>query len=87
MEVNTNYFENSEHTCDESGSEWSPDVSGQSGSTGWLRTTWPIAPGGDFTLTFSIHDEEDYSYDSLVLIDNWQWSTVPVEPETGVVPI
>ncbi len=44
------------------------------GSTGWLRTNWPIQGGEEFTLTFSIHDEGDAIYDSLVLIDNFRWN-------------
>jgi hypothetical protein len=54
-------------------------------STGWLRTSWNIDPGKEFNLTFSIHDEGDGIYDSAVIIDNFQWSPVPVEP--GTVPI
>ena len=33
-------------------------------STGWLVTSWPIAPNETFTLTFHIHDTSDSSYDS-----------------------
>ena len=42
-------------------------------STGWLTTTWPINPGEVFNLTFHIHDTADQAYDSMVLIDNFQW--------------
>jgi len=56
-----------------------------SGSTGWLRTSWPVSGGHQFGLTFSIHDEGDCIYDSIVFIDNFKWS---VEPVTGgTVPI
>lgn len=51
-------------------------------STGWLRTAWDIAPGEEFTLTFSIHDEGDGIYDSTAIVDNFQWSPDPVDPGT-----
>lgn len=84
IQVNTNYFENNAHPCDESGSGWEPEIDDKSGSTGWLRTTWPVSGGDEFTLTFSIHDEGDCIYDSIVLIDDFRWSTAPVE--SGTVP-
>ena len=47
---------------------------GQGGSsTGWLTTTWSIQEGEIFTLTFHVHDTADSGYDSLVLLDNFQW--------------
>jgi hypothetical protein len=82
IEVDTNFFENSAHPCDESGSGWEPAISGGSGSTGWLRTSWNVDPGDSFVMTFSIHDEGDCIYDSITFIDNWKWSTEPVEPGT-----
>jgi hypothetical protein len=51
-------------------------------STGWLRTSWEIEPNEQFSLTFSIHDEGDGIYDSLVIIDNFQWSLDEVDPGT-----
>jgi hypothetical protein len=42
-------------------------------STGWVRTEAPIRPGEPFSLTFSIHDEGDGIFDSLVIIDNFRW--------------
>ena len=56
------------------GFEWSDawsDFIG--GSTGWYRTTWPVEPNEIFFLTFSVHDESDGIYDSLVIIDNFRW--------------
>ena len=50
--------------------------------TGWLRTTAPIEAGEEtITLTFSIHDEGDNVYDSLVLIEGFRW--LNYAPETG----
>ena len=85
VEVDVNFFENAEHPCDESGSGWEPSVPGVSGSTGWLRTTWPIPENTEVDLTFSIHDEGDCVYDSIVFIDNFQWEGDPVDPGTGPV--
>jgi hypothetical protein len=86
IEVDADFFENAAHPCDESGSPWSPTVDDGAGSTGWLRTSWPVAEGDDFSLTFSIHDEGDCFFDSMVLIDNFLWldesppgTTVPIE--------
>jgi hypothetical protein len=54
------------------------------GSTGWLTTTAPIAPGEDITLRFVIFDEGDGVYDSAALIDNFKWGTTTVSgPSTG----
>ncbi len=82
IEVDTNFFENAQHPCDETGSGWSPAVGQKSGSTGWLRTSWDVNPGDQFNIIFSIHDEGDCVYDSIVFIDNWIWHTEPVEPGT-----
>jgi len=86
IEVDAEFFENPAHPCSEQGSPWSPSIEGVAGSTGWLRTSWPAAPGDTFDLTFSIHDEGDCLVDSLVLIDHFRWlkdapsgATVPIE--------
>lgn len=47
--------------------------------SGWLRTTSPLTPGETVTLTFSIHDEGDHVLDSAVVLDNFQWQTVPID--------
>ena len=82
VEVDVNFFENNEYPCDESGSGWEPAISGKSGSTGWLRTSYPVQGGDTFGLTFSIHDEGDCIYDSIVFIDNFQWWGVSPGDET-----
>ncbi len=51
----------------------------QGSTTGWLRTTSPLSPGEDVTLTFSVHDEGDGVLDSAVVIDNFRWQTVPID--------
>jgi hypothetical protein len=86
IEVDADFFENAAHPCDEGGSSWANDVEEGAGSTGWLRTSWPVAAGDTFDLTFSIHDEGDCLWDSMVLLDHFQWLdeaplgvTVPIE--------
>ncbi|MGC4117905.1 MAG: von Willebrand factor type A domain-containing protein [Myxococcales bacterium] len=70
IEVNNNYFENTFHPIPNTGTGFDAD-----GSTGWLRTSWPIQGGESFSLTFSIHDEGDGVYTSLAVLDNFQWHT------------
>ena len=57
------------------GFECGPGGSTNGSSTGWLQTTWPIAPNEVFTLTFHIHDTSDGIYDSEVILDNFVWET------------
>ncbi|BBM81813.1 choice-of-anchor L domain-containing protein [Candidatus Uabimicrobium amorphum] len=68
IEVDNNYFQNPFHPISNRGTGFD-----RSGSTSWLRTSWPIEGGETFKLTFSVHDEGDEIYDSLVVIDNFQW--------------
>ena len=68
IEVDNNYFQNPFHPISNRGTGFD-----NGGSTSWLRTSWPIKGGEEFRLTFSIHDEGDGIYDSLVLLDNFQW--------------
>jgi Ca-activated chloride channel family protein len=68
IEVDNNYFQNPFHPIPNKGTGFDAH-----GSTGWLRTSWPIRGGERITLTFSIHDEGDGIYDSLVILDNFQW--------------
>jgi hypothetical protein len=49
------------------------------GGTGWLHTIAPVMPGETITLTFHLFDEGDTIWDSLVLLDNFQWLGVPVD--------
>lgn len=60
------------------------DSSSTGSSTGWLTTTWPIAPNETFKLRFHIHDTTDGVWDSSVILDNFQFITngVPIEPGT-----
>jgi len=66
IEVDNNYFQNPFHPIPNRGTGFD-----HHGSTGWLRTSWPIQAGEKFTLTFSIHDEGDAVFDSAVILDNF----------------
>ena len=78
IEVDNSFFEAPGYAVPLTGTAYSCDA----GSTGWLRTTWSITPNETFTLTFTIHDEGDAIFDSLVLLDNFQWYGVPVDDGT-----
>lgn len=59
---------------------------GIGGSTGWLMTQAPVKPGEEITLQFAIWDTSDHSWDSTVLLDNFQWS-VDAASEAETVPV
>ena len=62
---------------------YNPGNTHLSGSTtGWLRTSWPIEPNEEFTLTFRIQDSNEFGNDSAVIIDNFRWQARPVTPVT-----
>lgn len=64
--------------CDEEGA----DLSYQGSGSGWLVTRAPFEPGEEeISVKFTIHDEADSIYDSLVLIDRFRW--VPYRPPAG----
>jgi len=87
ISVNASFFEDDTHSCDEAGSGWEPEIKEKSGSTGWLRSSWAIVPNEKFKLTLSIHDETDCGKDSIVFLDNFKWSTIPVVPGTTPIKI
>jgi hypothetical protein len=53
------------------------------GGTGWLVTRGNVVPGETIEIRFAIWDTGDAWYDSLVLLDNFQWSVTPSQPGTG----
>jgi hypothetical protein len=69
IEVDNNYFQQPFHPIPNTGTGFD-----HHGSTGWLRTSWPVAGGEELTLSFTIHDEGDGVYDSLVVLDNFRWN-------------
>jgi hypothetical protein len=74
--------------CKNSGGEYPgteyalPSICG--GSTDWLKTTAPVAPGEQITLIFNIWDTGDNKWDSTVLLDNFTWSASSASIQTGV---
>jgi hypothetical protein len=56
------------------------DVNG--GGTLWLTTTAPVNGGELLTLELMIFDVGDHIYDSLVLVDNFQFLATPSGPPT-----
>ncbi|GEM_PF-3540303 len=51
----------------------------EGGATGWITTQTPVEPGETLTLRFDIHDVADAVYDSAVLLDDFQWSTIEID--------
>lgn len=51
-------------------------------SSGWLQTSWPIAPNEQFELIFHIHDTADSYYSSHVILDNFRWEGGTFTPGT-----
>ncbi len=50
------------------------------GGTGWLTVRGNVVPGETITLRLAIWDLGDHILDSMVLIDNFKWSTLTVTP-------
>jgi len=54
------------------------------GGTGWLTMSGNVEPGEVMEIRFVIWDTADSGWDSLVLLDHWQWSVQAANP--GVEP-
>ena len=54
------------------------------GGTGWLRMSGNVTPGEVFEIRFAVWDTSGHLFDSLVLLDDWEWSLDAAEP--GVAP-
>jgi hypothetical protein len=54
------------------------------GGTGWLTMSGNVTPGEIMDIRFVIWDTADQFWDSVVLLDDWQWSVQASEP--GVTP-
>ena len=53
------------------------------GGTIWMGTRGNVKPGQIFELRAAVWDVGDHALDSLVLIDDFEWSVDVVEPGTG----
>lgn len=54
------------------------------GGTGWLTLRGNVKPGEVFTIRLAVWDSGGHIYDSVVLLDGWEWSVEPAKP--GVTP-
>ena len=54
------------------------------GGTGWLTMSGNVTPGEVFEVRFAIWDSSGHIFDSLVLLDDWEWSVDAADP--GVAP-
>jgi hypothetical protein len=54
------------------------------GGTGWLTMSGNVTPGETMEIRFVIWDTADQAWDSVVLLDDWQWSVQASQP--GVTP-
>ena len=94
--VNNGFFE----VCQASGCYNCPSGSGQLAGTGmdasdppnlvgggseWLFTTSPIVPGETIVLELMTFDVGDAFYDTIVLLDDFQWALDPASVGTGTV--
>jgi hypothetical protein len=53
------------------------------GGTGWLNMSGNVTPGEVMEIRFVIWDTGDSAWDSVVLLDNWQWSVTASDPGIG----
>ncbi|MBA3391550.1 MAG: choice-of-anchor L domain-containing protein [Deltaproteobacteria bacterium] len=56
----------------------------EGGATGWLETRGNVTPGEIITLRIAIWDTSDHSWDSLAIVDGFQWSTEVAQPGTDI---
>ena len=54
------------------------------GATGWLVTSGNVTPGEIITLRIAVWDTSDHVFDSLAVIDGFQWSTEVAQPGTVI---
>jgi hypothetical protein len=52
------------------------------GGTGWLTTSGNVTPGETIVIRFVLWDTGDPWYDSVALLDNFQWSVTASTPGT-----
>ncbi len=54
------------------------------GGSGWLVTSGNVMPGETMKLRIAIWDTSDHLYDSLAVIDGFQWSVDSTQPGTVI---
>ena len=61
----------------------SPNPRRTGGGTVWLQTTAPVLPGETIVFELMVFDVSDPILDSLVLLDDFEWSIDPSSVGTG----
>jgi hypothetical protein len=59
-----------------------PALTFTGGGSDWLAIRGNVVPGENLTLRVAIWDVSESDWDSVVLLDNFQWSTEPAVPGT-----
>ncbi len=54
------------------------------GATGWLVTSGNVTPGEIITLRIAVWDTSDHAFDSLAVVDGFQWSVDGTNPGTVI---
>jgi len=54
------------------------------GATGWLTTSGNVTPGEIIKLRIAIWDTSDHAWDSLAIVDGFQWSVESTQPGTVI---
>ena len=54
------------------------------GGTGWLTMSGNVTPGETMEIRFTVWDTGDSAWDSVVLLDSWDWSVQAAQP--GIQP-
>ena len=72
--LNTGFDDPSAFSCDAN--------SLKGGATGWLTTSGNVTPGEIIKLRIAIWDTSDHAFDSLAIVDGFQWSVDSTEPGT-----
>lgn len=52
------------------------------GGTDWLTTDAPVVSGETITLDLTVFDVSDHTLDSLIVLDNFRWSSLPATVNT-----
>jgi hypothetical protein len=74
--MGTGFDDPSPYSCDPNSLE--------GGATGWLTTSGNVNPGEIITLRIAIWDTSDHLYDSLAIVDGFQWSVDSTQPGTVI---
>jgi hypothetical protein len=54
------------------------------GGTGWLTTSGNVVGGEIMTLRIAIWDTSDHIFDSIAIVDDFEWSVDAAEPGTVI---